>query len=128
MHENEIAKEIVDAAYKTHVSLGPGLLESVYELVLFHELSKKGLKCSRQAKIDVVYDGMVLGEGFRADIIVGDKVIVEIKSVEDVSAVHLKQLRTYLNISNLKLGLLINFNSYLIKDGIQRVVNNLVEA
>ncbi|AUT00376.1 GxxExxY protein [Nostoc sp. CENA543] len=125
MMENEIAKEIVDAAYKIHTKLGPGLLESVYEAVLAYELERRELKVVRQKAIPVVYEGVHLEEGFRADLIVEDKVIVELKSVETIHPVHKKQLLTYLRLANKHLGLLINFGSFLIKDGISRVVNNL---
>lgn len=125
MEENEVAKEIVDAAFKTHVAMGPGLLESVYETVLFHEINKRGLKCYRQVGFNVIYDGKAIGEGFRADLIVENKVIVEIKSVEEIASIHLMQLKTYLTIANKRLGLLINFNTELIKDGIKRVVNRM---
>jgi GxxExxY protein len=125
MTENEIAKVIVDAAFKVHVKLGPGLLESVYEAVLAYELGKRGLKVTRQQAIPVVYERVNLAEGFRADIIVESKVIIELKSVEAVHPVHKKQLLTYLILANKRLGLLINFGALLIKDGISRVVNNL---
>ena len=125
MHENEIAKEIVNAAYHIHVTLGPGLLESVYEATLTHELQKRGLSVIRQQPIPVVYESVHLEMGFRADLIVGGKVIVEIKSVEALAPVHRKQLLTYLRLADKRLGLLINFNSELIKDGIARVVNGL---
>lgn len=125
MNENEIAKVVVDAAYKIHVSLGPGLLESVYETVLAYELEKRGLKVTRQQPIPIVYEGVHLELGFRADIIVEDKVIIELKSVEVVNPVHKKQLLTYLTLANKRLGLLINFGAFLIKDGISRVVNKL---
>ncbi|MBW4634184.1 MAG: GxxExxY protein [Iphinoe sp. HA4291-MV1] len=125
MSENEIAKEIVDAAYKIHTKLGPGLLESVYETVLAYELERRGLLVVRQQLIPVVYEGVRLEEGFRADLIVEDKVIVELKSVEAVHPVHKKQLLTYLRLANKRLGLLINFGILLIKDGISRVVNGL---
>jgi GxxExxY protein len=125
MTENEIAKEIVDAAYKIHTSLGPGLLESVYEAVLAYELERRGLRVARQQAISVVYETVHLEEGFRADLIVENQVIVELKSVETVHPVHKKQLLTYLRLANKRLGLLINFGSFLIKDGISRVVNNL---
>lgn len=125
MHENEVAKIIVDAAFQIHVRLGPGLLESVYEAVLEHELSKRGLSVVTQQPMPVVWESVKLDIGFRADMIVGGKVVVEIKSVEAVAPVHPKQLRTYLRLMDLKLGLLINFNVPLIKDGITRVVNNL---
>ncbi len=125
MTENETSKIIVDCAYKIHVRLGPGLLESVYEVVLAYELEQRGCKVVRQQEIPVVYEAVRLEIGFRADLIVNDNVIVEIKSIEAVSPVHLKQLRTYLMLADKKLGLLINFNVELIKDGIRRVVNNL---
>lgn len=125
MHENEISGIIVDAAYKIHTTLGPGLLESVYEAVLEHELLKRGLSVVTQQPMPVVWEEVKLDIGFRADMIVGGKVVVEIKSVESVAPVHPKQLRTYLRLMDLKLGLLINFNVPLIKDGITRVVNNL---
>jgi GxxExxY protein len=127
MHENEIAKLIVDAAYKIHTSLGPGLLESVYETVLAYELAKRGLQVARQAAIPVVYEQISFDEGFRADLVVEGKVIVELKSVEKIAPVHKKQLLTYLRLADKRLGLLINFGEALIKDGITRVVNRLPE-
>ena len=127
MMENEIAKIIVDAALKIHRSLGPGLLESVYEATLAHELRTRGLQVTQQLGVPVNYDGVRLGLGFRADLVVGHKVLVEIKSVELIAPVHRKQLQTYLRLMGLHLGLLINFNVELIKDGIQRVVNRLPE-
>jgi GxxExxY protein len=123
--ENEIAKEIVDAAYQIHTRLGPGLLESVYEVVLAHELKKRRLHVTRQAAIPIEYDGIRFEEGFRADLIVEDKVIVELKCVESVNPAHKKQLLTYLRLADRRLGLLINFAKELIRDGITRVVNNL---
>jgi GxxExxY protein len=123
MMENEIAKIIVDAALKIHRSLGPGLLESVYEATLAHELRTRGLQVTQQLSVLVNYDGVRLGLGFRADLVVGHKVLVEIKSVELIAPVHRKQLQTYLRLMGLHLGLLINFNVELIKNGIQRVVN-----
>jgi GxxExxY protein len=105
--------------------LGPGLLESVYESVLAYELEKRGLHVLRQQAISVVYDGLVFDEGFRADLIVEDKVILELKSVEAMLPVHKKQLWTYLRLTDKQLGLLINFGSALIKDGITRIVNGL---
>lgn len=125
MTENEISKQIVDAAFKIHTQLGPGLLESVYEVVLAHELKKRGLRVVRQAPVPIVYDDIKFDEGFRADLIVEDKVIVELKSVETVVPVHKKQVLTHLRLTNLKLGLLINFGEELIKDGISRIVNGL---
>ena len=127
MHENEIAKVIVDAAYHIHVELGPGLLETVYEVVLAYELSKRGLRVSRQKPVPIVYKGLRFDEGFRADLIVEDKVVVELKSIENVLPVHFKQLRTHLRLTEYRLGLLINFGEELIKSGIRRVVNGLVE-
>lgn len=127
MHENDIAKIVVDTAYKVHRALGPGLLESVYEAVLAHELEKAGLAVERQRPIPIQYNGLVLEEGFRADLVVGDSVIVELKSVETVSPVHKKQLLTYLRLADKRLGLLINFGANMIKDGIFRVVNGLKE-
>jgi len=125
MTENEIAKIIVDTAFQIHKRLGPGLLESVYEVILAHELKRRGLKVDRQVPVAIVFDGIRFDEGFRADVIVGDKVIVELKSVENVIPVHKKQLLTYLRLTDKRLGLLLNFGSELIRDGISRVVNNL---
>jgi len=125
MTENEIAKIIVDVAYHVHKRLGPGLLESVYETVLAYELKKRGLKVERQVPVAIVYDEIKFDEGFRADLIVEDKVIAELKSVENVVPVHKKQLLTYLRLTDKRLGLLINFGSELIRDGISRVVNGL---
>ena len=125
MTENELARIIVDSAFKIHTTLGPGLLESVYEATLGYELKSRGLDVIRQQAIPVVYADVQLDIGFRADIIVNQKVIIEIKSVESLAPVHAKQLRTYLRLTNRKLGILINFNVALIKEGIKRVVNGL---
>lgn len=125
--ENFIAHEIVDAAYKVHTALGPGLLESVYEAVLAYELEKRGLRLVRQQPLPVIYESVKLEEGFRADLIVENKVIVELKSVESLAAVHKKQLLTYLRISDRRLGLLLNFGAALIKDGIVRIANGMPE-
>jgi GxxExxY protein len=125
MTENELSKIIVDCCFKIHTALGPGLLESVYEELLAHELQKVNLNFTRQQGIPVVYEGVKMDLGFISDIIVENKVIIEIKSVEAIAPVHQKQLLTYLKLTGLKLGLLINFNEALIKDGIQRIVNNL---
>jgi GxxExxY protein len=125
MTENDVSKIIVDAAFKIHTALDPGLLESVYESVLTYELEQRGCVVVRQQVVPVVYENAHLDAGFRADLIVNRKVIVEIKSVEAIALVHLKQVRTYLRLTDLHLGLLINFNVDLIKDGIRRVVNNL---
>ncbi len=125
MNENDIAKIIVNTCYTIHVELGPGLLESVYEEILFYELSSKGLKVDRQKAMPLTWEGIKMEVGFRADLIVENKVIIELKSVESIAPVHSKQLLTYLKITGLKLGLLINFNEKLIEDGIIRIVNNL---
>ena len=125
MTENELAKVVVDAAFKVHSALGPGLLESVYEVVLAHELRGRGLRVERQVPISIVYDGLILDEAFRADLLVENLLIVEIKSTESSPPVHKKQLLTYLRLSGHKLGLLINFGAPLIKDGITRLVNGL---
>ena len=127
MTENQIAKEIVDAAYKIHTTLGPGLLESVYEAVMVHDLKNRNLNVERQKPIPVVYEDVRLDEGFRADLLVEDKVIVELKSVETIAPVHKKQLLTYLRLADKRLGLLVNFGVAKIKDGITRVVNGLPE-
>lgn len=125
MTENEISKEIVNAAFTIHTKLGPGLLESVYEAVLAYELKRRGMLVVRQQPIPVIYEDVCLEEGFRADLIVGGKVLVELKSVETVSPVHKKQVLTYLRLPHLKLGLLINFGDALIKSGLYRIVNGL---
>jgi GxxExxY protein len=116
---------VVDLCLKIHRTLGPGLLESVYEEVLCFELKRSGLNFRRQPVIDVVYEGIKMDMGFRADIIVEDRLIVELKSVESIAPVYSKVLLTYLRLTDKKLGLLINFNVELIKNGIKRVVNNL---
>ena len=125
MSENEISKVLVDIFYKVHKTLGPGLLESVYEAAICYELGKRGLGYTRQQGIQVWYESVKMDLGFRADIIVEQKVIVELKSVETMSPVFFKTLLTYLRLTDKKLGLLVNFNVELIKDGITRVVNNL---
>ncbi len=127
MTENDVAKIIVDCAYKIHTTLGPGLLESVYEAVLAYELGKKGLHAERQKPLPVVYEDMRLEEGYRADLLVSNLVIIELKSVEEIAPVHKKQLLTYLRLADKKLGLLINFGKVKIKDGITRIVNGLPE-
>ncbi|HYL91759.1 MAG TPA: GxxExxY protein [Alphaproteobacteria bacterium] len=125
MTENEVAREVVDAAYHLHTTLGPGLLESAYEVVLAYELEKRGLRVKRQEPVPVVYGGAKIDVGFRADLVVEDLVIVEIKSVAAVAPVHKKQLLTHLRLADKRLGLLINFNVALIKDGITRIANGL---
>lgn len=123
MSEDEIARVVVDAAYQIHTALGPGLFESVYETVLTYELMKRGLVVARQVPVTIRYRDIELEGGFKADLIVQDKVMVEIKSVETLAPVHKKQLLTYLRLSDKRIGLLINFNVLLIKDGITRIAN-----
>lgn len=125
MNENELTKIIVNTCYNIHVELGPGLLESVYEEILYYELTSQGLKVDRQKAIPVFWKEIKMDIGFRADLIVENKVVVELKSVELIAPVHPKKLLTYLRLTKLKLGLLINFNEALIKDGITRIVNGL---
>lgn len=125
MTDNELSKIIVNRCFKIHKTLGPGLLESVYEEILFYELNKQHLNYDRQVAIPFIYETITFDFGFRADIIVEKKVIIELKSIENVLPLHKKQLLTYLKLSGLKLGLLINFNTALIKDGITRIVDNL---
>ena len=127
MTENEVASQIVDAAYRVHVALGPGLLESVYLAVLAYELRKRGLAVETERDLPVIYENVRIAVGFRIDMIVEEKVIVELKSVEKLTSVHQKQLLTYLRLADKRLGLLINFGEARIKDGIQRVVNQLPE-
>lgn len=127
MTENEIARQIVDAAYKIHSTLGPGLLESAYQAALVYEMQKRGLEVEAEKPVPLVYEEVRIDVGFRPDLIVEGKVIVELKSVEQVAPVHKKQLLTYLRLADKRLGLLINFGAPLIKDGITRVVNGLPE-
>jgi GxxExxY protein len=125
--ENQLSKIILDAAFNVHTATGSGLLESVYEVTLAHELRKVGLKVERQVAIPICYDELTFDEGFRADLLVEDKVIVELKSVEQLARVHSKQLLTQLRLSNRRLGLLINFGEVRLKNGIERIVNGLPE-
>jgi GxxExxY protein len=127
MTENEIAKIVVDAAYQLHRHFGPGLHETVYEVCLVHELKKRGLQVERQKAVAVHYDSITFEEGFRADAVIEDKVVLELKAVEELHPVHKKQLLTYLRLMDKRLGLLINFDLELIKDGIVRVANGLPE-
>ncbi|MFN8595316.1 MAG: GxxExxY protein [Anaerolineae bacterium] len=127
MTENEIATIVVDAAFKIHTRIGPGLLESVYQAVLAYELRQRGLKVVTEQPIPIHYQDVELDTAFRADLLVEDKLIVELKSVEEFAPVHKKQLLTYLKLADKRLGLLINFGAALIKDGILRVVNGLSE-
>ena len=127
MNENQIGKEIVDAAIVVHRELGPGLLESVYEIVLLDEIYERGMKAQRQVQVPIVCRGKTFSEGFKADLIVENKVIVELKSVEKLNNAHKKQLLTYLKLTGLKLGFLFNFSEALMKKGITRIVNGLEE-
>jgi GxxExxY protein len=127
MKENDIGTVILDAATKIHRELGPGLLELVYEVILAHELEQRGIKVQRQIPISIEYKGVKFTEGFKADLIVENKVIVELKAVEKISGAHKKQLQTYLKLTGLKLGYLLNFNEELMKRGITRCVNQLEE-
>ena len=122
---DKIATLVVDAAFQIHNTLCPGLLKSVYEQILASKLENEGLQIEVQKKISIVYEDMKIENAFRADLLINDLVIIELKSVEKLEKVHFKQLLTYLRLSNKKLGLLINFNTELIKNGIKRVVNNL---
>jgi GxxExxY protein len=128
MNENQIGQIILDAAILVHRSLGPGLLESVYEAILAHELQKRGLSVRRQIPIPIEYDGLTFDEGFRADLIVNDCVILELKSVAQISPAHRKQIQTYLRLAGHKLGYLLNFGEALLRDGIVRAVNGLPES
>ena len=123
-----LASIVIDRAFHLHRDLGPGLLESVYEAVLAHELQERGLMVQRQKPVPIRYQGVELDEGFRLDLIVEDRLIVELKSVEELHPVHPKQLLTYLRLMDLPLGLLINFGSPLLKQGVKRVVNKHEES
>ncbi len=128
MTENEIGKRIVDGAVQVHRELGPGLLETVYEIILAHELRRQGLQVERQVPVTVEYRGIRFEEGFRADLIIENKVIIELKCVERLANAHKKQLLTYLRLTDIKLGYLLNFGTALMKDGITRTVNRLLEV
>lgn len=125
MDENEIARLVVDCCYQLHLRVGPGLFESVYEELLVFELEERGVICRRQVEIPLLYRGRVFPLAFRADIVAAEKLLIEVKSIPEVLPVHYKQLLTYLRLTDSRLGLLVNFNESLIKDGITRVVNNL---
>lgn len=127
MHENEIGTIVVDSAIQVHRALGPGLMESVYQIVLGWELKKRGLQIESEVLVPIVYRGVTFDQGFRADIIVNHKVVLELKSVERVTPAHKKQIQTYLRLTNKKLGYLLNFGEALMKDGITRSVNGLEE-
>jgi GxxExxY protein len=122
---NEISRQIVDAAVQVHKNLGPGLLESVYRECLVYELQKRGLRVEVEVQVPIIYDGVPLKSALRLDLLVDGEVIVELKSIEDVLAVHRAQLLSYLKLTNKRLGLLLNFNVPLIKNGIHRIVNKL---
>ena len=127
MTENEIGKIIVDCAVRLHMELGPGLFESVYEVLLVHLLQEAGLKVERQVPIPIHFRGIQFDEGFRADIVVEDKVILELKSVETVNKAHKKQVLTYLKLTDKKLGYLLNFGEGMMKDGISRILNGQIK-
>lgn len=120
---DRLTGEIVDAAYRIHTKLGPGLLESVYEAVLARSLEQRGLKVERQKPVPIEFDGLRFDEGFRIDLLVDDRVVVELKSVEQLAPVHSKQLLTYIRLLDLRVGLLINFGAATLKEGVRRVVN-----
>ena len=127
METNEITGVIVDTAINIHKKLGPGLLESVYQVILEYELTKRGLHVEREKPIPVIWENIRMDLGFRADLVVEGKVLVELKSVEEMAPVHAKQVLTYLKISGLRVGLLINFGAALLKDGIQRIISGYDE-
>jgi len=126
MTENELSRIVLDKAFEIHKELGPGLFESVYESIMSYELiNKHGLDVQRQKPIPVIWKGVKLDLGFRSDILIDNKLVVEIKSIESLAPVHCKQVLTHIRLMNIKLGLLINFNEELLKNGIKRIVNNL---
>lgn len=125
MTENEIAKIVVDICFKIHQQYGPGLFESVYEEIFCYELAKTGIPFTRQQAVPLIHETVKMDIGFRADVIIENKVVIELKSIEALAPVHYKQVMTYLKLTDCKLGLLINFNVALIKDGIHRIVNKL---
>ena len=123
----DITYDIISCAYEVHKVLGPGLLESVYQKALIHELKLKGFKVESEIKVDINYKGINIGNDLRLDILVNDSIVLELKSVETILPLHKKQLLTYLKLLDLQLGLLINFNTNLLKEGITRIVNNYIE-
>jgi len=127
MTENEIGKIVVNCAVRLHQELGPGLLETVYEVLLAHELEQRGLKVERQVPVPIEFHGIRFDQGFRADLIVEGQVILELKSVESASKAHKKQVLTYLRLTGMKLGYLLNFGEALMKDGISRIANGVPE-
>ncbi|MEA2554288.1 MAG: hypothetical protein QOJ65_2464 [Fimbriimonadaceae bacterium] len=126
MNVNQITGAVIDAAMKIHTQTGPGLFESVYETLLEYELTKRGYRVQRQVPIPVIYDGIKLPDGFRADLLVEGIVLVEIKSLELLAPVHYKQLLTYLRCADFRVGLLLNFGEEVLKNGIKRIVNDYV--
>jgi GxxExxY protein len=128
MKTNEISAAVVDAALHIHRQLGPGLLESVYETVLAHELQRRGVSCERQRPVPIIYDGLEFPDPFRVDLFVAGRVFVELKSVAKLEPVHFRQLLTYLRLGRVHVGLLINFNVPLLKDGLHRLVDGPPEA
>ena len=127
MTENQISKEVLDAAFKVHTKLGPGLLESAYQECLFYEIKKKGFGIEKEYPLPLEYENVQLDVGYRIDLLVEKKFVVEIKSVESINDVHLAQILTYLKLSDIKLGLLLNFNVARLKHGIKRVINSRVK-
>ena len=125
MTENEIAKQVVDTCFRIHRHYGPGLFESVYEEIFNYEWIKTKIPFERQKPIPLIHEEIKMEVGFRADFVIADKVIIELKSIEQLAPIHYKQVLTYLKLANLKLGLLVNFNVNLIKDGMHRIVNRL---
>lgn len=125
IRENELSRLVVDLCFRLHKQYGPGLFESVYEELLCYEWSKLGIPFERQKSIPLIHEAVKLDAGFRADVIIENKLLIELKSVEALADVHYKQVLTYLKLTGIKLGLLVNFNVALVKDGIHRVVNNL---
>ena len=123
MTENDLAKIAVDICFKIHVKYGPGLFESVYEEIFNYEMTKTGIPFTRQESILLIHEEIKMDAAFRADFIIDNKLIIELKSIEAIAPVHFKQVLTYLKLTNLKLGLLVNFNINLIKDGIIRIAN-----
>ena len=127
MNENEIGKIVVDTAVGLHKELGPGLLETVYEVILAHKLNGQGLSVGRQVAVPIVYNGITFDEGFRIDLLVNNKVIIELKSVEQLHKAHKKQVLTYCKLTGCKLGFLLNFGESLMKDGISRIINGDID-
>ncbi len=124
MELNQISSQILAAAFKVHTAIGPGVLESVYQTCLHHELRKAGLRVEAQVAVPVQYDGLYLESGFRIDLLVEDRIILELKCIEDILPIHKAQLLTYLKLANKPLGLLLNFNVVHMRDGIKRIVNS----